>query len=86
MEDMHMDKSGACAVLSAFKTIVEMKLNINISCTIALAENFLGDNAYRPSDIIKSRKGLTVEIGNTDAEGRLILADAMTWTQEVYKP
>jgi len=63
MEDMHMDKSGACAVLSAFKTIVEMKLNvifkmkINISCTIALAENFLGDNAYRPSDIIKSRKG-----------------------------
>ena len=48
--------------------------------SIPLAENFLGCNAYRPSDIITSRKGLTVEIGNTDAEGRLILADAMTWT------
>ena len=47
---------------------------------MAFAENFLGEDAYRPSDIIKSRKGLTVEIGNTDAEGRLILADAMTWT------
>ena len=63
-----------------------MDLKINLTVTMAFAENFLGDNAYRPSDIITSRKGLTVEIGNTDAEGRLILADAMTWTQQNYKP
>jgi len=61
--------------------VVEQNLSVNLTCTMAFAENFLGEEAYRPSDIIKSRKGLTVEIGNTDAEGRLILADAMTWTQ-----
>lgn len=48
-------------------------------------ENFLDATSFRPSDIITSRKGLTVEIGNTDAEGRLVLADCMNWTQEVYK-
>jgi len=80
MEDMYMDKAGACAVFSAFSQAVELNLKINLTCTMAFAENFLGEEAYRPSDIIKSRKGLTVEIGNTDAEGRLILADAMTWT------
>ena len=45
----------------------------------------MSDNSYRPLDIIKSRKGLTVEIGNTDAEGRLVLADCMHWTQEKFK-
>ena len=50
-----------------------------------MVENSIANNAYRPSDIIKSRKGLTVEIGNTDAEGRLVLCDAMNWTQENYK-
>ena len=48
-------------------------------------ENFIGESSFRPSDIIPSRKGLTVEIGNTDAEGRLVLADCMHWTQENYK-
>ena len=85
MEDMYMDKAGACAVFAAFSQAVEMDLKVNLTCTMAFAENFLGEEAYRPSDIIKSRKGLTVEIGNTDAEGRLILADAMTWTQEHHK-
>ena len=46
-----------------------------------MAENSIGDNAYRPSDIYTSLKGITVEISNTDAEGRLVLADCMTWTQ-----
>ncbi len=50
-----------------------------------MVENFVGSNSYRPSDIIVSRKGITVEIGNTDAEGRLVLADCMNWTQEHYK-
>lgn len=48
---------------------------------MGFVENYVGSNSYRPSDIIKSRKGLTVEIGNTDAEGRLVLADCMNWTQ-----
>ena len=52
---------------------------------IPLAENSLSGKAYRPSDVIKSHKGLTVEINNTDAEGRLILADAMSWVQSNYK-
>ena len=56
-------------------------MKINVTCSIGLVENFLSDNSYRPMDIIKSRKGLTVEIGNTDAEGRLVLADCMHWTQ-----
>lgn len=56
-----------------------MGLKINLSISVGMCENLLGDGAYRPSDIIKSRKGLTVEIGNTDAEGRLVLADVMTW-------
>ena len=86
IEDMFIDKAGACTVLSVLKGIAEMKLPINVVVTIALAENFLGNNCYRPSDIITSLKGLTVEIGNTDAEGRLVLADAMTWTQMQYKP
>lgn len=52
---------------------------------MGLVENFINGNSYRPLDIIKSRKGIAVEIGNTDAEGRLVLADCMHWTQEKYK-
>lgn len=51
-----------------------------MTCTLAWAENSIGHNSYRPSDVFTSRKGLTVEIGNTDAEGRLVLCDSMTWT------
>ena len=57
MEDMYMDKAGACAVLSALKSVVDMGLKVNLSATCAFAENFLGEMAYRPSDIIESRKG-----------------------------
>lgn len=81
MKAMFLDKHGATSVLSAFETIVKEKLPINVTCSIGLVENFISANSYRPSDIIKSRKGLTVEIGNTDAEGRLVLCDCMHWTQ-----
>lgn len=81
-----MDKSGACAVLSSFLSAIELGLKVNLSCSLALAENSISGNAYRPSDIIRSKKGLTVEIGNTDAEGRLVLCDAYTWVQENMKP
>jgi leucyl aminopeptidase len=64
----------------AFKSVVEAKLEINLVCTVGLVENLVGSNAYHPSDIIKSHSGKTVEIANTDAEGRLVLCDCMSWT------
>lgn len=86
IEEMWFDKGGACTVLSAFKAAVELNLPINLVCALAFVENLVGSNAYHPSDIIRSYKGLTVEIGNTDAEGRLILCDAMSYVQDKHKP
>jgi len=86
IEDMYLDKHGACNTLSVFKTVVETKLPINLICAIGVAENSIGSRAYKPSDIIKSYKGLTVEITNTDAEGRLVLADVLSYVQEKYRP
>lgn len=77
---------GAVATLTTFKAAVELGLKVNITVTVGLVENFLANNSYRPSDIIRSHKGLTVEIGNTDAEGRLVLADCMSWTQAKHSP
>ena len=85
IKEMHMDKHGATSVLSAFESVVKLKLKVNLTVSIGCVENFVSSNSYRPLDIIRSRKGLSVEIGNTDAEGRLVLADCMNWTQEKYK-
>jgi leucyl aminopeptidase len=84
MEDMYIDKAGASTMLAVFKGIVQMEMKVNVTVTLGMAENFIASNAYRPSDIIKSHQGLTVEVKNTDAEGRLVLADAMSWTQKNY--
>ena len=81
IKDMYLDKAGAVSVFTAFQYVVKQKLKINLTVSMGFVENFVGSNSYRPSDIIKSRKGLTVQIGNTDAEGRLVLADCMNWTQ-----
>ena len=86
IEDMYLDKSGACAVLGTLRWAVETNFPVNLVCTLALAENAIGSKSYKPLDIITSLKGKTVEIGNTDAEGRLCLADALTYTQAQYKP
>ena len=86
IEIMYLDKGGACAALGVLKWAVENELPINLICTLAIAENAIGSKSYKPSDIIKSLKGSTVEIGNTDTEGRLCLSDAMTYTQLNYKP
>jgi len=86
IEDMYLDKSGACVTLGLFKWIKEMNIPINISCVLALAENSIDSNSFKPSDIITSKKGITVEIGNTDAEGRLCLGDAMTYIQQQESP
>ena len=82
---MFLDKGGACAVLAAFRGIVKAGLKVNLTCSIPFAENSVDGAGYRTSDIIKSFNGKTVEITNTDAEGRLLLADAMAWTQKNYK-
>jgi leucyl aminopeptidase len=86
IEDMFLDKSGACTVLTLMKAISEMNLPINVVGSIALAENCISEASYRPGDILCSHKGLTVEVGNTDAEGRLCLADCMSYIQNLYKP
>jgi len=79
MEDMYADKGGACSILGALKGTLELKLKKNAIFAFAYAENSIGNASYLPSDILTSMKGLTVEIGNTDAEGRLVLADALTY-------
>ncbi len=75
---MKKDMAGAAHVLGLARMIMQANLPINLRVLIPAVENAISGNAYRPGDIIKSRKGLTIEIGNTDAEGRVVLADALT--------
>ncbi len=86
MHEMKYDMCGAAAVLCAFMTLAELKPAINIVAVIPAAENMTGDAAQRPGDIVKAYNGKTIEVHNTDAEGRLILADAMAYTVDKYKP
>lgn len=81
---MYTDKAGACSVFSAFQALIKQQVRQNILLAIPLAENSVDGNSIRPSDVIRSHKGITVEITNTDAEGRLILADAMSYVQSNY--
>ena len=85
MEAMKSDMSGAAAVCAAVLAIAELKLPINVDAWAALAENMVSDKATRPSDIITIYGGKTVEVLNPDAEGRLVLADAMVRAAEVGK-
>lgn len=78
MAMMKKDMGGAAAVLGLAHMILDAKLPLALRVLIPAVENSISGDAYRPGDVIKSRKGLTVEIGNTDAEGRLVLADALT--------
>jgi leucyl aminopeptidase len=86
MHEMKYDMCGAAAVLGAFKTVCELKPVINVVCVVPAAENMLGSKAMTPGEILKANNGTTVEIQNTDAEGRLVLADALAYTIETYKP
>ncbi|CAI2367309.1 unnamed protein product [Moneuplotes crassus] len=85
-EDMYCDKTGACTTAGILKGVIELELKINICFAFAIAENSVDANSYRPSDIYKSYKGLTVEIANTDSEGRLVLIDTFSYIQEQYNP
>jgi len=82
MEEMKFDMCGGAGVLGAFVAAVELKLPLNIVCIVPAVENMPDGNAYRPSDILTSMSGLTIEVLNTDAEGRLILCDALTYAQK----
>ena len=86
MEDMTYDMAGSATVVGLMKTLAIRKAKVNAVGVVGLVENMPGGNAQRPGDIVKSYSGKTVEILNTDAEGRLVLADALTYTEEKYKP
>lgn len=86
MSEMHMDMSGGAAAMSAIGAIADLRLPVNVVAIIPAAENMVSGSGFRPGDILKSMSGLNIEIGNTDAEGRLVLADGLTYAQKFYKP
>ena len=86
IETMRTDMSGASAVIGTLKNVLALNLKTNILFVVGLAENVTGAGAYKPGDVIRGYSGKTVEIGNTDAEGRLVLADAIAYTVKNYKP
>ncbi|MDA0713218.1 MAG: leucyl aminopeptidase, partial [bacterium] len=86
MLDMKVDMSGAAAVFGTLLAVAKLKPDVAVTGYLSCVENGIGPKAYHPGDVIKSRKGVTVEINNTDAEGRLVLADALDYAQEQDKP
>jgi leucyl aminopeptidase len=86
MLDMKVDMSGAACVLGTMLAIAKFKPDVNVTGYMVCVENGVSAQAFHPGDVIKSRKGLTVEITNTDAEGRLILADGLDYAQTKDKP
>jgi leucyl aminopeptidase len=82
MDEMKFDMCGAAAVLGIFKAATAMDMPVNLLGVIASTENLLGGAAYKPGDIIKTYKGLTIDVQNTDAEGRIILSDALAYAAE----
>lgn len=85
METMKLDKSGAIAVLFTVLSASEMKLPVRIVGIMALSENIVGPNSYKPGDLVKTMSGKTIEILNTDAEGRVVLSDALHYARS-FKP
>jgi leucyl aminopeptidase len=86
MEDMKWDMAGSAVTASIMKYLSEIKTNFSYAGIVGLVENMPSGTAYKPGDIIKSYKGINVEVLNTDAEGRLVLADIITYGCEKYKP
>ena len=86
MDEMKFDKCGGCTVLGAMKAASELKLPVNLVGIIPSVENMPGGESYRPGDIIRLYGGSTAEIHNTDAEGRLILSDALSYGVKNFKP
>jgi leucyl aminopeptidase len=86
MEDMTYDMAGSATVVGLMINLAIRKAKINAVGVVGLVENMVSGNAQRPGDIVKSYSGKTIEILNTDAEGRLVLADALTFTEKKFKP
>ncbi len=86
MDEMKYDMGGAASVFGTVKTVCELNLPIHLVAVVAAAENMPDGRASRPGDIVKTMSGQTVEILNTDAEGRLVLCDALTYVQKKHKP
>jgi leucyl aminopeptidase len=86
MEDMTYDMAGSAAVVGLMKNLALRKAKINAVGVVGLVENMVSGDAQRPGDIVKSYSGKTIEVLNTDAEGRLVLADALTYTEKKFKP
>ncbi len=86
MEDMTYDMAGSAVVVGLLKSLALRKAKVNVVGVVGLVENMVSGNAQRPGDIVKSFSGKTIEVLNTDAEGRLVLADAITFTEKKFKP
>ena len=86
MEDMTYDMAGSAVVVGLMKSLALRKAKVNAVGVVGLVENMVSGNAQRPGDIVKSFSGKTIEVLNTDAEGRLVLADAITFTEKKFKP
>jgi len=86
MDEMKFDKCGGCNVIAIIKAIAQLSLPINVIGIIPAVENMPSGSSYRPGDIIRMYNGKTVEVGNTDAEGRIILADALSFGVKTYSP
>ena len=86
MEDMTYDMAGSAVVVGLLKSLALRKAKVNAVGVVGLVENMVSGNAQRPGDIVKSYSGKTIEVLNTDAEGRLVLADAITFTEKKFKP
>ncbi|MEQ1769135.1 MAG: leucyl aminopeptidase [Devosia sp.] len=86
MEDMKGDMGGAAAVIGLMQALATRKAKVNAIGVVGLVENMPSSTAYRPGDIFRAMSGTTIEIVNTDAEGRLVLADALWYTQDRFKP
>lgn len=83
MVTMKADKSGGCAVMGMIKAIAQLKAQVEVHAIVGAAENMIGGNAYKPDDVLFSREGKTIEVRNTDAEGRLVLADCLSYAQDL---
>ena len=86
LKDMKYDMGGSAVVVGTMISIAKRNLPINAVGVIGLVENMVSSNAYKPGDVITSMSGQTIEIDNTDAEGRVVLADCLWYTQKTYKP
>lgn len=86
MKTMHTDMGGAGSVIGAMNAIALNELKVNVVAIVAACENLISGKAYKPGDIIKARNGMTIDVDNTDAEGRITLADAVNYAATEYKP